>query len=553
MSAALQLDLSPPAYLTFGRGDGTNDLVFDGFAGGGGASEAIKQAIGRDPDYAWNHDDEALCMHEANHPGTKHFQQNIWQADFAGTAGGRPLWFAWFSPDCKHFSKAKGAVPLKRNIRDLAWVVIRCIHELGRFKPRQIFLENVEEFVTWGPLIQDAAGNWVVDPLRKGETFRKWVAELRRYGYRVEWNEVRASHFGAPTIRKRLFLIARCDGQPIVWPKPTHGPGLLPFRTAANDCIDWSIACHSIFLTREEGRSVGVNRPLAEATMARIAKGVQRFVIDAAEPFIVTCNHSGDGFRGQGVNEPFKTLTAARDAHGLVVPFGVPRYGERQGQEPRTVDLCAPSPVVVPTGNGMSLVEAFLTKFQENSSGQLGLVAAFLAQHNTGVVGHPATSPVSSITGTGSHQALVASHLVKLRGSCKDGQPLDQGMPTSTAGGFHLGEVRSFMIKYYGSAIGQDVAEPLHSATTKPRFGLVMVQGEPYEIVDIAMRMLTPRELFRAQGFPESYIIDPIFNGKPLSKSAQNRMCGNSVSPPPAIAHIAANVGTAVAAATGAA
>lgn len=508
------------------------EIVIDSFAGGGGASQGIFEALGRHPDVAINHDPEAVAMHAVNHPGTAHHCQSVYRADPRDIAAGRPVGLLWASPDCKHFSKAKGGQPLSRNIRDLAWVVV---HFAERVAPRVIILENVEEFRDWGPLIarRDDAGAallkdgrpvMVPDPARKGETFRRWVRALRRLGYRVDWRELRACDYGAPTIRKRLFVIARRDGRPIVWPAPTHGPGLLPWRTAA-EIIDWSLPCPSIFLTREEGRAIGVNRPLAAATMARIAAGVRRYVLDAAAPFLVPVTHGGD-LRCYGAGEPLRTVTTAqRGEFALVAPSLVQTgYGERPGQAPRSLDLHKPLGTVVAGGQ------------------KHALVAAFLAQHNTGAVGHEMAAPLSTVTGTGSHQQLVASHLLKLRNN-GDAQDLRGPAPTLTAGGQHLGEVRAFLTKYYGAAEhGQDVSEPLHSVTAKPRFGLVTLHGEPYEIADIGMRMLTPRELFRAQGFPDDYVIDFARDGRPLSKASQVRMCGNSVCPPLARALVAANV-----------
>lgn len=444
--------------------DGTG-LIVDSFAGGGGASMGIEMALGRSPDIAINHDAEAIAMHAANHPATKHFTSNIWRVDPLDATGGKPVSLAWFSPDCKHFSKAKGGKPVEKHIRDLAWVVVMWAK---RARPKVILLENVEEFADWGPLLDDG----LPCPDRRGFTFRRWVNELRKLGYKVEWREIRACDFGAPTIRKRLFLIARCDGMPITWPTPTHGTGLLPYRTAA-EIIDWSVPCPSIFLTRAEGRAVGVNRPLAPATMSRIAKGLKRYVIDAAKPFIV-----------------------------------------RQAQ---------------PAGTDRS-----------------HLVAAFLAQHNGGMVGHDARKPLSTLTLRGTQQQVVAASLVNLKGSTRRMSPADVPAPTQTSGGWHIAEVRAFLIKYYGTAIGQDVADPAHTVTSRDRIGLVTVQGEPYGIVDIGMRMLTPRELFRAQGFPESYIIDGSHNGKQLTKTAQIRMCGNSVCPPVVAALVRANVQRAV-------
>ncbi len=527
----------------------TPELVVDSFAGGGGASLGIELALGRSPDIAINHDAEALAMHAANHPTATHLPHNVWKVDPVAATGGRPVGLLWASPDCKHHSKAKGGKPVKREIRDLAWVVVRWAKQV---RPRIIMLENVEEFRDWGPL--DVDGRPCKE--RKGKTFDAWVGELRRLGYKVEWRELRACDFGAPTIRKRLFLIARRDGRKIVWPTPTHGkPGtpdvlsgkLLPWRTAA-EIIDWTIACPSIFLTREEGRAIGVNRPLAPNTMARIAKGVKRYVIDAAEPFIVPVTHQGDS-RVNGVDEPLRTVTTAkRGEHAIVTPFMVPRYGERTGQEPRTRAIDEPAATIVPTANGgslvavymaqhnegnvgraiddplstivhrgtqQSIVAAHITKFSENSIGHRpdeplhtamagaprhGLVAAFLAQHNTDMVGHDAREPVSTIVGKGCTQAVVSAGLVNMKGSQRSWRSIDEPAPTVCAGTVHAAEVRAFLIKYYGNENdGIEVRDPMHTVTTKDRFGLVSVHGETYEIVDIGMRMLTPRELFFAR------------------------------------------------------
>lgn len=484
------------------------ELIIDNFAGGGGASLGIELALGRGPDIAINHDREAIAMHLANHPNTRHFCEDVWQVDPLEATAGRPVGLAWFSPDCKHFSKAKGGKPVEKKIRGLAWVVIRWA---AKVKPRVIILENVEEFQEWGPLLKDGSPC----PVRKGHTFRRWKKQLENLGYQVECRELRACDYGAPTIRKRLFIIARCDGRPIIWPAPTHGAGRLPYRTAA-ECIDWSLPCPSIFECK---------RPLAEATMRRIAKGIFRYVINAKEPFIVTCNHGKEGFRGQGVNEPMKTITASRDAHGLIVPTLIQTgYGERPGQSPRVPGLDKPLGTVVASGQ------------------KHALVAAFLAQHNTGMTGHDARKPLSTITARGTQQQLVTSHLVKLYGTCRDGQDNRQPMPTVRAEGTHVGEVRAFLVKYYGTDQDPQLREPLHTVTTKDRFGLVTVQGEDYYIADIGMRMLQPRELYRAQGFPDSYRIDIEVNGKPLTKTAQVRMCGNSVCPPIAKAIVEANL-----------
>ena len=481
------------------------ELIVDNFAGGGGASLGIEMATGRSPDIAVNHDPEAISMHTHNHPTTEHFCEDIWQIDPRKATRGRPVGLAWFSPDCKHFSKAKGGKPVSNKVRGLAWVVIRWAIAV---KPKIIFLENVEEFADWGPLLDNGLPN----PDKRGLTFRRWLGQLRNAGYAIEMRELRACDFGAPTSRKRLFIIARRDGKPIVWPEPTHGPGrLYPHRTAA-ECIDWSIPCPSIFNRK---------KPLAEATLRRIAKGVVKYVIQSADPFVIPVTHHGDS-RVHGIHEPFRTITGAkRGEHALISPTLIQTsYGERKGQEPRVLDLHQPLGTVVAGGVKHSLV------------------AAFLAKHNTDVVGQGMEQPLGTVTSR-DHHSLVTSHLLKLYGTCQDGQPVTEPFPTVRAQGTHLAEVRSFLIKYYGTGIDSSLREPLDTVTTKDRFGLVTVQvnGEPYYIADIGMRMLVPRELFRAQGFPDSYEID-----MGLSKTAQVRMAGNSVCPPIAAALIRANI-----------
>jgi DNA (cytosine-5)-methyltransferase 1 len=539
-----------------------SELIVDSFAGGGGASLGIEMALGRSPDIAINHDAQALAMHAANHPATLHLPHNVWKVDPVGVTRGRPVGLLWASPDCKHHSKAKGGKPVKREIRDLAWVVVRWARQV---RPRVILLENVEEFRDWGPL--DLEGRPCKE--RKGQTFDAFVGELRRLGYRVDWRELRACDFGAPTIRKRLFLDARRDGRAIVWPEPTHGapdsPEVLagaraPWRTAA-EIIDWSLPCPSIFLSREEGRAIGVNRPLAPNTMARIAKGVKRYVLDAAEPFIVPVTHAGDA-RVHGIDEPLRTVTTAqRGEHAIVAPFLVPRYGERPGQEPRTRSVEEPMATIVPTANGGSLAAVHLSRqfgasvgsgadepigtVTAGGGGKTAVVAAFLAQHNTGNVGRAASEPLSTIVHRGTQQAIVAGFLSNLYGSNDGGGgDLREPLRTVTAGGAHAAEVRAFLVKYYGTDQDPRLGEPLHTVTTKDRFGLVEVRGELYAIDDIGMRMLIPRELFRAQGFPDSYRIEAGVTAAgaiALTKTAQIRMCGNSVSPVVARALVAAN------------
>lgn len=523
-----------------------DELIVDSFAGGGGASLGIEMALGRSPDIAINHDPEAIAMHAVNHPGTRHYCESVWDVSPKKVTAGRPVGLAWFSPDCKHFSKAKGGKPVDKAIRGLAWVVIRWARDV---KPRVIILENVEEFQTWGPLLEDGTPC----PAQKGLTFRRWIAELRSLGYEVEWRELRACDYGAPTTRKRLFVVARSDGQPIAWPEPTHGPGRqTPYRTAA-ECIDWALECPSIF-ERE--------RPLAENTLRRIARGLQRYVIDSPEPFIVS-NMTNNVPRS--VSEPLTTLLTGNHKY-LVSPTLIQTgYGEREGQAPRCLDIHKPLGTVVAQGQKHALVAAFLAKHyggHEATGSQLtlpiatvtavdhhSLVACHLQRDFGKSIGSSLEEPVLTTTaGGGGHSALIASHLLKLRGDPgthpTTAQDLRDPVPTITAGGTHLAEVRAFLIKYYSANDGDPQLQlPLHTITTRDRFGLVMVHGRAYEIADIGMRMLAPRELYRAQGFPDTYRIDIEFNGRQLSKTAQVRMCGNSVSPYAGAAVVSANVG----------
>lgn len=541
--------LSPQFLLPIAR-----ELIVDLFAGGGGASTGIEQAIGRHVDVAINHDPEAVSLHERNHPQTRHYVSDVFEVDPEAVCGGQSVGLMWASPDCKHFSKAKGGKPVSKKIRGLAWVVVKWAKLV---RPRIIHLENVEEFQTWGPLLP----NGRVCPDRKGRTFRTWKRQLERMGYVIEHRELRACDFGAPTIRKRLFLTARCDGQPIVWPTATHGaPATLPvrekklkpWRTAA-ECIDWSIPCPSIFER---------NKELAEATMRRIAHGLKRYVIDSAKPYIVRIGQQGgNGTYTNDVDTPLTTITTKAE-HLLASPTLLSvGYGERDGQAPRTLDIEKPLTTVV-------------------GAKKHALVSAFLAKHYGGVVGHEIDKPTGTVT-TVDHHSLVAAHITKFHGTSA-GAPMDDPLATVTsnsfikrpgcavpiglvtshlaklrgtsasadtaeplhtisAGGWHHAEVRALLIKYYGTDQDPDLHEPMHTVTTKDRFGLVTVKGEDYLIADIGMRMLQPRELYRAQGFPETYVIDIGADGRPLTKTAQVRMCGNSVCPPVACAIVAAN------------
>lgn len=567
-----------------------NEIVVDNFAGGGGASTGIEMALGRSPEIAINHDPDAISMHTVNHPTTEHYCESVWDVDPVKAAAGLPVGLAWFSPDCKHFSKAKGGSPVNKDIRGLAWVTVRWAMKV---RPRVMMLENVEEFQTWGPLIRDLNGGLRPCPERRGNTFRAFVAILttglsprdpgfleacrflgveydiqaklkmfKGLGYKVEWKELRACDYGTPTIRKRLFMVMRCDGQSICWPKPTHAAPdsaevkagkLKPWLTAA-DIIDWSIPCPSIFERK---------RPLAENTLRRIAKGLERFVINAAEPFIVKCNHTStrtvyDCFRGQGINEPLQTITQSPGfavVQPTLAPF-ITEFANASNQRNMPADEPLRTICAQVKGGHFALVAPVIARQFGNSVGQsvedpLGtvmakadksqLVTAFLAKHYTGVVGAELTQPLPTVT-TVDHNALVTSHLVKLRGTCQHGQPVTEPMPTVTAGGLHIGEVRAFLLKYYGTDSAIPCSEPLHTVTTRDRFGLVTVRGEDYQIVDIGMRMLEPHELFAAQGFPADYVIDHDATGKKFTKTAQVARCGNAVCPPLAAALVRANL-----------
>lgn len=604
--------------------------IVDLFAGGGGASLGIEWALGRSPDVAINHDPEALAMHAANHPATFHLTENVWKADPFAVTGGRPVDLLWLSPDCRHHSKAKGGAPVSRSVRSLADVAL---YWAKVSKPEVIALENVEEWRDWGPLDE----NGHPCKAHKGHEFFRWVRTLESMGYEVNWFELRACDYGAPTIRKRLFLIARRDGYPILRPEPTHGDPkseavktgkLEPYRTAA-EIIDWSLPCPSIFLTREDAKAqrLKIIRPLAPKTMSRIARGFKRYVLDRADPFIVTCNHAGDGFRGQGLGDPFATVAAARDAHGIVTPY-LAGVGGRMGQsgerpvdkpyhtittKPDTV-LVAPAlapfvsyaqqgganraaddplhTVCASTKDQNQIVAAYLHRQFGNSvgsdaeapvgtvtaggGGKTHVAAAFLAQHNGGArgpIGRDAGDPVATITTEGSQVQPVMAYLSTLQNNTARGD-LSAPVGTVLAGGQHHSIVTPFIQSYYSNG-GQDQAadRPLGTVPTKARFSPItgecctppladwqieraravaaflraegvwsggdFVTVGQFIVWDIGMRMLTPRELARAQGFPDSY--DITAKGT-LTETAQRHKIGNSVSPYPARALLHANM-----------
>lgn len=655
--------------------------VVDNFAGGGGASTGIAQAIGRSPDLAVNHNKEALMMHEQNHPETKHYNESVWAINISEATQGERVLFGWFSPDCTHFSVAKGGAPVKKEIRGLAWIIKKWA---GQSDMAVFFMENVPEFVTWGPLIAkrckdtgrvvtldmvpDPKGgkklvNRVAEPgelvpyrnqalvpdkKRAGKTFKQFLKQLRAMGYEIEFDTLVASDHGAATIRKRFFGIGRKDGLPIVWPEKTHAPkavasklGLLPQRTAG-EMLDWSIPCPSIF---EDGR-----KPLADNTLRRIAKGIEKFVINAGDDaFLVKVNHGYEQFRGQGLDEPLQTITGKLGTgvveaklEPLTAAVGMKFRGQSPGfscHDP-VPTITAGGGAARPAGAAHALgamevslqpVEGglisaeFITTVDHastrNPASGMGdplstvtgkarhLRVAAMLKHYTGVTGHDLHRPIGTITGKDHHSvleaqlepvgrvdcgafddigmgaalaemdldnamtavhiqrdfgnsigqtadaplgaitaggggkaALVASSLIKLKGTCQHGQALDEPLGTIQAQGNHYGEVRAFLIKYYTTgAIGQSLDDPLHTITSKARLGLVTIHGQDYQIVDIGMRMLKPHELYRCQGFPEGYEHQVVM-GKKLPDHAQVRMVGNSVPPQLAKALVEANI-----------
>lgn len=467
------------------------EIIVDNFAGGGGASTGIEMATGLSVDIAINHDPAAIAMHKANHPDTEHYCESIWDVDPVKAVANRKVGLAWFSPDCKHFSKAKGGKPVNKNIRGLAWIAVKWAIAV---KPRVIMLENVEEFKTWGPLDK----NGFPDETMKGKTFNSFVKSLEALGYEVQFKELRACDYGAPTIRKRFFMIARCDGKQIKWPEPTHGDPqslevqacrLKPWRPAS-EIIDWDIGTPSIFERK---------KPLSENTMRRIARGIKKFVIETDKPFIA----------------PIVPIAAS---------FLSSYYTETSENEVRGLTMNEPLHTITAGGNRFALVSAFLAKhYGGNYSGP----------------GNELKEPLSTVT-TVDHNALVTAHIMQ-NYSASFGQSINEPLWTTTAVN-KANLVTAFLTKYYGADIGQSLLDPLHTVTTKDRFGLVTVQGKNYQIIDIGMRMLQPHELFAAQGFPASYIIDQDYTGKQYPKSEQIARCGNAVPPPFAEALVRANL-----------
>lgn len=679
----------------------------DSFAGGGGASNGVKLALesldalgllpaghALDVDFAVNHDEPALAMHAANHPSTIHLPHNVWKVSMLELLGDNFFGLLWLSPDCRDHSNAKGGPITSRSVRDLAWVLVRWLKELPDWqRPWCIFLENVPAFAKWSPLVPMEDGSYVRDKNREGEIFARFVKAVSEFGYSIGWDEMVACEHGDPTIRKRLHMVFRRDLQAIEWPSPTHGDPmsdkvlsgeLEPWPVAA-DIIDFDRPCPSIFMTKQEAaeytKKTGVRiiRPLAEKTDARIAKGVHRHALNDPDPFIVTCNHGGEGFRGQSINEAFRTVASARDAHGLVVPHLSAYYGEGRGGNDRSAPVTE-ALRTIPTEPRHALIAPHIVSFRGDqigrsikrtlatvtansfikrpggasplgmastalvpfiSHGQHGgrnrsvrdphhtvaastkdqnqVIAAYVAQHNGGPrapVGRPIKSPLSTTTISGSQQQLVsatflkrdfgksigssmrqpigsvtaggggktqlmAAHMLSLKGSSRrDGTALDPH-PAICAGGQHSAVVTLPLMTAYYSTGGQHAAidSPMLAVPTKARFGLteadaaqpplseeqldrarmvaaflrkhgcwddrefvtVTLGGDLYVVVDIGMRMLTPRELARAQGFPDSYILAAPYKGGTLSETEQRHKIGNSVCRRPAAALIIAN------------
>lgn len=525
------------------------ELIVDNFAGGGGASTGIEMATGISVDIAINHDPEAIKMHKANHPSTKHYCEDVWQVDPIEACKGRPVALAWFSPDCKHFSKAKGGKPKDKKIRGLAWVACRWA---GLVRPRVIMLENVEEFKTWGPL------NRRHHPIKnkQGKTFHKFVKQLEDLGYEVQFKELIAADYGTPTMRKRFFMIARCDGKPIVWPEPTHGPsdsekvkaGLLKPYVGAYTQLDFSLPCPSIFDTSEEIKEkygIRAVRPLAPKTMERIARGLKKFVLENEEPFIVQVNHSGaKSDYCKSMNEPLSTITG-KHGFGIVEPYLIQCKYDNEAQDVEkplgTVTTVGSHLLVSPTliqyhsetskdgVRGQQVEEPLMTV---DGANRYGLVTSFLHKYYDGGYkgsGDSLENPLPTVT-SWDHNSVCAATLIQMNNHC-DGRDITMPIPTITAGDGHFGEVRAFLIKYYGNQTVHDVREPLDTITTKDRFGLVTIAGVDYQIVDIGLRMLEPRELFGCQGAPDDYIIDHDCEGKPITRTEQVKKCGNMVPP----------------------
>ena len=598
-----------------------DEIIVDNFAGGGGASTGMELATGKPVAIAVNHDPDAIRMHRTNHPYTEHLQASVWDVDPVGVCGGRPVGLAWFSPDCKHFSKAKGAALVDRKIRGLAWVTLRWA---AKVRPRVIILENVEEFQTWGPVRRGK-------PVKKlaGTTFRRFVGQLEGLGYHVEHRELVAANYGTPTSRKRFYLIARCDGRPIVWPKPTHsrtGTGGLPKWRSAAEIIDWSLPCPSVFASKAEimeRYGLKAVRPLAKNTMRRIIRGVDKLTIRSGEPFIVQqkfqnaaqdigkplttvtavgahefckpllapvtvtntsnsvgatagnpvhtvttagnqmlvtpflaeCNHSGGGHIADA-REPYKTITA-KHTGGLVAPSLI-QYHTEQTENVRASGLGTPINTV-DASNRYGLTCANLVEYYTGgrpldvadpmhtvtSHDREAVVAAHIAKYYGGVVGQNAEEPLPTVTAI-DHNAVCAAHVVKFKRDEVGTQPTEP-LPTQTASGV-FAVCKTQLTKVRGGSLGRwpEIRVMLNEfcgyTLEEDDVLLLEIGGGLYYLADIGLRMLTPRELYAAMGFPPDYIIDRDYLGNEYKKSAQVARCGNAVCPPVAAALVRANL-----------
>lgn len=555
------------------------EIIVDNFAGGGGASTGIELATGRPVTIAINHDPDAILMHKTNHPFTEHYQASVWDVDPCEVAKGRPVGLAWFSPDCKHFSKAKGGKPVDKNIRGLAWIVLRWA---GTVRPRVIILENVEEFQTWGPVRR---GRPVKS--KAGQTFHKWLSQLQALGYAVEWRELVAADYGAPTTRKRFFLVARCDGAPIVWTESTHAPAdslealegrKKPWRSAA-EIIDWSLPRPSIFDTREQIREkygLSAQRPLRPNTMRRVIRGVDKFAIKNPEPFLVVVNHAGD-FRGQDAAAPLQTVTA-KHGYGVASPVMAP-LTMHNNENATGTGITEPVNTITSSGAGghQMVITPTLAAIGQTGGGERGrkitepthtqvskaeecVVAPALIQYHTEqterVRGQGVADPLMTIDASNRY-GLAAASLVKYYGSDQHGQGIGDPLHTVTAKDREA-VLAAHITEYHGASIGTR-AEPgaelghwpeirdLLNTYCGYKLGpedviLFEIDGAAYFLADIGLRMLTPRELYMANGFPVDYKIERDYTGTVYPKTKQVARCGNAVPPPFATALVRANL-----------
>ena len=529
--------------------DFTEEIIVDLFAGGGGASTGIEMATGRAVDIAINHDPAAILMHRTNHPWTEHIQTDIWDVDPVSVCRGRPVGLLWMSPDCKHFSKAKGGKPRDKTIRGLAWVGLRWA---GTVKPRVIVLENVEEFTTWGPVRKGR-------PVKRlsGITFQKFVSQLRGLGYAVDYRELVAADYEAPTIRKRFYLVARRDGKPITWPEPTHNKdgtaGKQKWRSAA-EIIDWTLPCPSIFESKAEIKErygLDAVRPLADKTMRRIIKGVDQYTIKSGKPFIVQDMYNN---APQSIEKPLSTITAV-GTHELISPL-LTQYHDSPEFRGQSVE----TPIMtMDAANRYGLAAAHLTEYYGNAQDGLslaeplhtatakdreGLTIAHITKYYGGIVGASADEPLPTIT-TQDHNALTSAFISKFYGM-STGQGADEPLHTVTQSAGHFGLVTTTVERYIGNLkhwtrIRALLNEHCGYTLADDEVILLWIEETPYFISDIGLRMLVPREQYSAQGFPDDYIIDQDYTGKPYPKTQQTARCGNSVCPPVARAIVAAN------------